>query len=137
MSTPTLGRTMQVLTERIRKTGNKLVLRQALDSLVADVNKEGVRRQLRFLIATLGLTETYKIVDQLVNQEREIGSMARALGDEPTDVTVNGVYDEAQREAHKVCKDGTRAQLRYLVQKKGLDRTKSMVNRWLHSQIEP
>jgi hypothetical protein len=123
-----VGRTMQYFLELIRKSGNKHILEPVMRALYDVIYKSGARKQIRFLIDNVGIDEAKRLTEQAVADDSEAVLLAKhAEYKSLRDHVVCAVYDEFIREAHGVIMKGIREQVRFLVERKGLEYVRKLI----------
>jgi ribosomal protein S7 len=121
MAIAELGRVMQRLMSKLRRHSQKPILRKALQDTITDINRKGPRRQLQYLIETLGIDEAEVTLDALVGDEEIMHEIVRRVeNNNLRDKLVCLVYETSVKMAHDTVMSGALAQVRFLVESEGV-----------------
>jgi hypothetical protein len=128
MADNNVGRTIQRLNNVIQQHGNKKILRQAVQDVCDEVNKDGIRKQLKFLIEQIGFDDTNRIVKELIGKDKEVIKLADLMynSGQLYDI-VCMLYDSGVKEYNNIATQGLYSQMRHLADKVGLDKLKKVL----------
>lgn len=121
-------RSLQDLLQLARTKGPKGMFNHTMVQLAEALNKQGLRRQLEFLLKYLGKGQLTTTLRDLLEREGRISQLTnKAVSGDRLGLLVRVVYDLKMKEAHHIAHANPRTIVRYLVNQLGEDKTERLV----------